>query len=314
MTLRLLNNQQDMEALSTPIRERVTPSPGTSFLVKRYDEPKKRINKLPKWHYHPELEMVYVRGGHGRRHVGSHISHFRDGDLILLGSNLPHLGFTDRTTGNERETVVQFAPDFPTPGFHDLPEMVEVKKLLRRARNGLSFEGTTKTVQGGRMERLVELPPLSRLLLLADILNELAESDEYTELNAEGFHLEVETHGYERFNMVQNFVGDNFHRDISLEEVAGVAAMTVPAFCRYFKKTTNKTFVTYLNEYRIVYACKLLADDHSTVQNVAFDSGFNSVSQFNRAFKKHTGTTATQYRKDFRLTVDGTVRNEEPYH
>lgn len=283
------------------------PAPGTSFLVKHYPEPQLRVNKLPKWHFHPELELVYVRGGHGRRHVGSHISHFRDGELILVGSNLPHLGFTDRMTRNQKETVVQFAHNFPHGDFLELPEMRKVKELMYRARNGISFHGTTRTIVGSRLERLIDLPPLSRLLLLIDILNDLAVSEEYENLNAEGFHLEVETHGFERFNQIQEFIHTNFERDIPLDEIAGVAAMTVPAFCRYFKKTTGKTFVTYLNDYRIVYACKLLADDHSTVQNVAYDSGFNTVSQFNRAFKKHTGKTATEYRSAFKLHVRGNV-------
>ena len=293
-----------METTSQPVRERVTPAPGTSFLVKHYDEPKSRVNKLPKWHYHPELELVYIRGGHGRRHVGSNMSHYQDGELILVGSNLPHLGFTDRMTNNEKETVIQFAPSFPHAEFLALPEMHKVQELTHRARNGISFHGTTRSVQGSRLERLITLPPLSRLLLLIDVLNELANSTEYEDLNAEGFHLEIETHGYERFNRIQEFIGANFERDITLEEISGVAAMTIPAFCRYFKKTTGKTFVTYLNDFRIVYACKLLADDHSTVQNVAFDSGFNSVSQFNRAFKKHTGKTATEYRSAFKLNVN----------
>lgn len=296
-----------MDVISQPIRERVSPAPGTSFLVKHYDEPKRRVNKLPKWHYHPELELVYVRGGHGRRHVGSHISHYQDGELILLGSNLPHLGFTDRMTNNEKETVVQFAPSFPNFEFLDLPEMREVKELMSRAQSGVSFNGATRTVQGNRIERLISLPPLGRLLLLVDILHELAISHEYETLNAEGFLLQVETHGFDRFQDLQEFIGANFHRDISLEEVAGIAAMTVPAFCRYFKKTTGKTFVTYLNDFRIVYACKLLGDGHSTVQNVAYDSGFNSVSQFNRAFKKHTGKTPTEYRSAFRMYVVGNL-------
>lgn len=289
------------------MREQVVPTPGSSFLVKHYDEPKVRANKLPKWHYHPELELVYIRGGHGRRHVGSHISHYQDGELILIGSNLPHLGFTDRMTNNEKETVVQFAPSFPNYEFLQLPELRRIRELMERARNGISFHGTTRTVQGARLERLVEMPPLGRLLLLVDILNALAESEEYENLNAEGFFLEVETHGYDRFNRIQEFIGDNFDRDVSLDEISGIAAMTVPAFCRYFKKTTGKTFVTYLNDFRIVYACKLLADDHTTVQNVAFDSGFNSVSQFNRAFKKHTGKTATEYRSAFKLNVSANL-------
>ena len=292
-----------METTLQPILEQVVPTPGSSFLVKHYPEPTKRANKLPNWHYHPELELVYVNGGHGRRHVGSHVSHFRDGELILIGSNLPHMGFTDRQTNNRKETVVQFAKNFPNYDFLELPELRDVKSLLTRALNGLSFGGRTKAVQGARLERLIELPPLSRMLLLVDILNELAHSDEVESLNADGFHLEVETHGYERFRAIQQYVTDNFRSDIPLDTIAGVANMSVPAFCRYFKKTTNKTFVHYVTNFRIVLACKLLGDDHSTVQEVAYDSGFNSVSQFNRAFKKFTGQSPTEYRRELRMTV-----------
>lgn len=292
-------------SITSPVLERVLPLPGASFLVKHYADPKARVNKLPKWHYHPELELVYVHGGHGRRHVGSHVSHYRDGELILMGSNLPHWGFTDRTTGNKAETVVQFSPVFPTVEFHELPEMREVVDLMDRAKNGLSFSGRTKSVQGARLERLLDLDPLGRMLLLIDVLHQLALSDEYESLNADGFHTQVATHGYDRFNDVQQFISDNFRRDIPLTEVAGIANMTVPAFCRYFKKVTGKTFVTYLTNFRVVFACKLLGDEHSTIAEVAYDAGFNSLSQFNRAFKKHIGRTPTDYRGDLRKTVIG---------
>jgi AraC-like DNA-binding protein len=296
-----------MELNNTPVLERVMPQPGASFLVKHYADPSSRVNKLPNWHYHPELELVYVRGGHGRRHVGSHVSHYRDGELILIGSNLPHWGFTDRFTGNKAETVVQFATDFPSADFLNLPEMRGVSDLMDRARNGLSFGGLTRTVQGSRLERLIDLDPLSRLLLLVDILQNLAVSEEYESLNADGFHLQIATHGYDRFNDVQQFISENFRDEMSLTEIAKVASMTVPAFCRYFKKVTGKTFVTYLNNFRIVYSCKLLGDEHSTIAEVAYDSGFNSLSQFNRAFKKHTGRTPTEYRSDLRKTIVGVL-------
>ena len=288
---------------STPVREQVVPVPGTSFLVKHFPDPGERANKTPNWHYHPEIELVYVRGGHGRRHVGSHISHYTDGELVLIGSNLPHWGLTDRFTGNQAETVVQFGTDFPTADFLNLPEMRNISYLLDRARNGLSFRGRTCDAVGARLERLIDQEPLQRMLSLIDILHDLAASTEVESLNAEGFHLQVATHGYDRFSDIQQFISDNFRRDILLTEIAEVARMTVPAFCRYFKKVTGSTFVNYLGNFRVVYACKLLGDDHSTIAEVAYDCGFNSLSQFNRSFRKFIGRTPTEYRADLRKGV-----------
>ena len=296
-----------MDAHPQPVLERILPMPDSSFLVKHYPDPSIRTNKLPKYHYHPEIELVYVNGGNGRRHVGSHVSHYADGAPILIGSNMPHWGFTDRATGNRAETVVQFAADVPTVDFRTLAEFNPINNLLERAKNGISFSGRTKIAEGARLERLIHLDPLGRLLLLIDILSNLAKSAEYESLNADGIHFEIATHGYERFNNVQQLILDNFTRDLTVGEAADVAAMTVPAFCRYFKKVSGKTFITYLTNYRVVYACKLLNNEHSTITEVAFDCGFNSLSQFNRSFKKITGRTPTEYRMDLRKTVGGDI-------
>lgn len=190
--------------------------------------------------------------------------------------------------------------------------MRPVRNLIDQARNGLSFSGYTRKRVGALMERLIDQPPLGRMLSLIDILQHLAVSDEVESLNADGFHLQIANHGYDRFNDIQQFINDNFRRDISLTEIANVAAMTVPAFCRYFKKVTGNTFVNYLHNFRVVYACKLLSDDHSTIAEVAYDSGFNSFSQFTRAFKKIVGRTPTEYRNQLRAGVNGLPTNDRP--
>ncbi|MFT6514400.1 MAG: AraC-like DNA-binding protein, partial [Neolewinella sp.] len=223
---------------------------------------------------------------------------------------LPHWGFTDRFTGNKSETVIQFLTDFPSADFLNLPEMRNVSNLFDRARNGLSFSGYTRKVIGARMEGLIDQSSLKRMLGLVDILQELAVSEEVEHLNADGFHLQIATHGYDRFNDIQQFISENFRRDIPLTEVALVASMTVPSFCRYFKKVTGNTFINYLTNFRIVYACKLLGDDHSAIAEVAYDSGFNSQSQFNRAFRKFIGRTPSEYRSDLWVGVSGTLPEE----
>lgn len=284
-----------------PNLERVSPTFGSSFLVKHYPEP--RPHKAPKWHFHPEVELLYVHGGQGRRRIGSHVSYFTDGDLVLIGANLPHWGFTEAHTQHKSETVVQFDPALLGQTFGQLPELQDIRRLLEMARSGLTFYGQTKEEQGQRMEKLLALEPLPRLLELMAILQALAQSEEVTSLNVSGFLQRVPVQETDRFSTVQQFVSDHFDRDIALSEVASVAAMTVPAFCRYFKKTSGKTFVNYLNEYRITHACKLLAESQGTIAEIAFDCGYNSLSQFNRCFKQVTLCTPTEYRNE----LDGVV-------
>lgn len=287
--------------INKPTLERVSPTFGSSFLVKHF--PEARPNKPPKWHYHPEVELVYIRGGSGRRRIGTHVSYFTDGDLVLIGANLPHWGFTEAKTNHEAETVIQFLPEHLGDSFIQLPELQNLRKLLKLAQSGLSFHGQTRDVQGKRLEELIKLDPLPRLLQLIDILHELSVSSEIESLNVAGFLQRIDSHEIERWETVQQFVNDNFDREVALQEIADLAAMTVPAFCRYFKRISGKTFVRYLNEYRITHACKLLAESHSTISEIAFNCGYNTLSQFNRCFKQITGTTPSFYRSGFGSVV-----------
>ena len=287
--------------LVKPMLEQVSPTFGSSFSIKHFPEP--RPHKPPKWHVHPEIELVYIRGGHGRRRIGTHVSYFTEGDLVLIGSNLPHWGFTEPETRNQSETVIHLHPDFLGSTFMDLVEMKDIRRLLDLARSGLSFHGRTREMQGARLESLMQLDPMSRLLTLLDVLQALALSKEVESLNVAGFLQKVDVHEIDRFRDVQQFVADHFHREVTLAEVAEVATMTVPAFCRYFKRTSGKTFVRYLNEYRIAHSCNLLAEAHGTIAEVAYDCGFNSLSQFNRCFKTITERTPTQYRAELSKVV-----------
>lgn len=282
---------------SKPILERVSPTFGSSFLTKHYSGA--RANKPPKWHHHPEIELVYVRGGRGRRRIGTHVSYFTDGDLVLIGANLPHWGFTEPRTKNQAETVIQFLPEHLGDSFIQLPEMQNLRNLIQLAQSGLSFHGNTRKQQGRRLEELINLDPLPRLLGLIDILHELSLSTEVESLNVAGFLQRIDNHEIERWETIQQFVNDNFDREVALQEIASLTAMTVPAFCRYFKRISGKTFVRYLNEYRITHACKLLTENHSTISEVAFSCGYNTLSQFNRCFKQITETTPSYYRAGF---------------
>ena len=287
---------------SKPSFEKVDPSFGSSFSFKNFNQDHQNKNHTF-WHYHPEIELVYVNGGSGKRQIGSHVSYYQNGDLILIGANLPHCGFTDSLTNNDRETVIQFSPDFLGKNFWEIPEMRNVRVLLERAKNGIVFHGEDKNLIGEKIEALSSLTNNKRLLGLLDVLNMLENAKDFTLLNAEGFVLDTELEDHNRINVIFNFVKNEFKRNIALEEIADVVSMTVPAFCRYFKKTTGKTFVQFVNEYRLVHAAKLLHEKQISITDVCFESGFNNFSHFNKQFKKFTGKSPSVYRNEIKFAV-----------
>ncbi|GAA4277337.1 AraC family transcriptional regulator [Aquimarina mytili] len=284
-----------------PSLEKIVPEFGSSFYYETFS--KKKMNKDPIWHYHPEIEIVYVNGGTGKRQIGSHMSYYRNGALMLIGSNLPHCGFTDSFTGNSRETVIQMLPEFLGATFFEIPEMNTLGKLLIQAKKGIVYHGDTKRRIGAQIETLKNLDPFEKLIGILQVMKEMAKTKDYTILNAEGFIIETEIQDNNRINLIFNFVQEEFIRPIPLEEIADKVSMSVPGFCRYFKKITGKTFVQFVNEYRLVHASKLLHEKQISITDICFESGFSNFSHFNKLFKKFTGRTPSEYRNELTYTV-----------
>mgnify|MGYP006078234199 FL=1 len=281
-----------------PTLEKITPNFGASLLVKKHIEFLKK--NTPLWHFHPELELVYVNKGKGKRHIGTHISYFNNSQLVLIGANLPHIGYIDRLTTNGSETLIQFMPDFLGNQFFKIPEMLAIGALFERAKKGIRFNLEIKNRIGAKIERLVDLEGANRITSFIEILNDLATTDDYTLLNANGFAFESVTQDSNKIEIIYKHINDNFKEHISLDEVSNLVSMTVPAFCRYFKKSTGKTFTKLVNEYRVVHATKLLAESNMSVTNISFDSGFNNFSHFNKLFKEFTGKSASIYRSEMK--------------
>ncbi len=276
--------------------EKIEPGFGSSFFIRRF------INKVcdkPGWHFHPEYEIVYIQEGHGQRHVGDHMGNYEDGELIFLGPNLPHLSFVEPKS----EIVLQMREDFLGEAFLQRPEMQEIRQLFDRARSGMVYHGEFKHHIGRQLLEMVDQNPFDRLLSLLKILQEMAGHSEYQALNANGYALEVNTQDHERVQVIYSFVEEHFQRPISLQEIAGTINMTVPAFCRYFKKLTNRTFTQFVNEIRIAYACRLLADESLNISVVSLESGFNNLSHFNKQFRQIAGLSPREYRQNLRKVV-----------
>ncbi|WP_298763150.1 AraC family transcriptional regulator [uncultured Polaribacter sp.] len=279
-----------------PTLEKITPSFGSSLLVKQHVQFLKKNKAF--WHFHPEIEIVYVNKGKGKRHIGNHIGYFNNSQLVLIGSNLPHMGFVDRLTTNGSETLIQFKPDFLGADFFSIPEMQAINQLFERAKKGIRFNIEIKKRIGAKIENLAGLEGAERIIAFLNILKELAETDDYTILNANGFAFETQPQDNKKIDVIFKHINENFTRSIPLEEVADLVSMTVPAFCRFFKKTTSKTFTKLVNEYRVVHATKLLSESNMSIADIAFECGFNNFSHFNKLFKEFTGKSASKYRSE----------------
>lgn len=281
--------------------EKIEPGFGSSFTVRKFSRIKGSTK--PDWHFHPEYEIVYISSGRGKRHIGDHISYFEAGDLIFLGPDLPHFGFTQESSEAHFEIVVQMKKEFLGKDFFSSPEMQMIQQLFERSKQGLSFSGQAKLEIGKRLEAMLEMEGFDRLMELLLVFQQMATSKEYKILNANGFALEVNTQDYERMEIILKYIEQEFQDRITLEDVAKRINMTVPAFCRYFKKLTQKTFTQYVNEYRVAYASRLLLNDHLSIAAVSFESGFNNLSHFNKQFKLITGSNPREYRQKHKKLV-----------
>lgn len=285
-----------------PTFEKIDTEFGSSIYYEQFSSTHK--NKLPFWHYHPEIEIAYVNEGTGKRQIGSHMSYYKHGTLILIGSNLPHCGFTTELTGNRRETIIQLKEDFLGPTFMNIPEMSSIKQLFELAKMGIVFHNETKRALGKRIERLKSASPFERLMELLQILKYMSAAEDTTILNAQGFVVETELQDNNRINVIFNFVRENFKSPITLESMAELVSMSIPGFCRYFKKITGKTFTQFVNEYRLVHAAKLLHEQQISITDICYESGFNNFSHFNKLFKQFTGKTPSAYRNEFNYTIN----------
>ncbi len=248
------------------------------------------------YHYHPEYELVYVVSGSGTRQVGNHISTYENGDLVLVGSELPHSGFGLNTRGMIEQVVVQFKKEVFSAALLQRPEMKLINMLLDKARYGVSFGEAAKRQVNGKMLQLLKLPPFERFLALLEILQVLAGTTEYQLLNTQVTLPTTIRKVHIRLQNIFNYVEQNFQEEINIRAVADIAHLTVPAFCNYFKKIMSITFTDFVNQYRIEQACILLQQEKS-VGEVCFECGFNNVPYFNKVFKQIIKKTPSEFKK-----------------
>lgn len=272
-------------------KEEITIQPGKSF---RIFAPSLRNYFF--WHYHPEFELVYVEAIAGIRHVGKNISSFVESDLVLIGSNVPHLNFDYGLQTEYKQIVVQFKEDFLPNLIVPTAEFGDIRALFDKAYLGLSFYGKTKEQVVVKLKEMQSQNNFNSLLELFEILNIMAGSSEVHELNTEDTRIKMFMNDKIRMGTIYDYIHENYDKKPDVNDIASNVHLSTAAFCRYFKKQTNMTFTEFVNQYRITQAKTLLLKDHN-VSEVGYAVGFESMSYFNKLFKSLVGKTPSSFKK-----------------
>ena len=272
-------------------KEVVVPNPGQSFKLFT-----PRLKNYFFWHYHPEYELVYVEATTGIRHVGQHISSFMESDLVLIGPNIPHLNFDYGLKTEYHQIVVQLKENFLGDAFNETPELKLIQQLFDKAYLGLSFTGETKQAVAEKLKYMHQLDHLEQLLCLLEIFQTLATSHEVTELNEQDTSIKLFLNDKIRMGAVYKYIHANYNETPDVNKVAASVHLSTAAFCRYFKKQTKMTFTEFVNQYRITQAKTLLLQDKN-ISEVCYEVGFESLSYFNKLFKKINGENPSYLKK-----------------
>ena len=260
-------------------------------------------NFSSEFHFHEECQLAYIIKGSGKRVVGDSVAHFDENELVFIGSGVPHVWYTTAKKRSAKIAISSISLSLFISAAKVLEQMTEfgsthkLEQLFQKAKRGMLIFGESKIklislLTGAQQEQGIEL-----VITIHKIIQVLSQTDEYELLASSDYTNTFLNSENGRMNEVYGFLMRNFTREISLTEVASVAAMNANAFCRFFKSRTQKSLMQFVNEIRIGHACKLLNDKNLSITNIAYECGYNNVSNFNRFFKIVKKISPREYRK-----------------
>lgn len=280
---------------------KVSKGPNYSFSVRRDLVP--HVNN--RWHYHTEVELIHFEKGEGTQFIGDSIERFKPGDVVLVGANLPHywrfddMYFDEDQPATADVRVAHFNENFWGESFLHLPENTAVRGILEKGRRGLYIPGKTGCKVARILEQLLDADGPQRLIFLLQALTEIAQCKDVSSLSSIGFKPDFLDNEKDRINDIYEYSIKNFKGKIQLEEIAAVANISPNSFCRYFKSRTRKTYSQFLIELRVGHACRLLIENHLSIKQLCYESGFNNFTSFHKYFKQITGKSPLTYQKEF---------------
>ncbi|QVY66257.1 AraC family transcriptional regulator [Polaribacter sp. Q13] len=276
-----------------PLLKQVTTSPNNSFKIKLFDEQEFKAE----WHFHPQYELTYMIQSTGIRYVGDSMHQFERGDLVLVGKNLPHSWKTIDAKNEKVKCVVIQWDDSLFSNWFDKPEFTSIKKMLLKSSYGISFDKKTALSLENSFSSIYNQNPFKRFITFLNILNVLATSASIELLAGPSFGKDLSLKESTRVNVINNYIKDNYENEPSLTDISNKLSLSKEAFCRFFKKTFDKTYSSYVSEYRIAIASKMFVETDLSVSQIAYESGFNNLSFFYRQFKKHKQLSPKIYRQ-----------------
>jgi len=287
-----------------PHKEIISTSFQESILVRQYNHNEQNDTRFP-WHFHDEIELVYIRGGHGNRFIGNHLSVFESGEFLMIGSNIPHSGLTDGETNNICQTIVHLNRAFFDSDIFKLPEFNPLQALIQRSQLGISIQAPDKDRIGSKLEDLYKYEGLKRILKTLEILQEISASKHIQDLNHQVDKVKNSESDSHRMNKIFNFVAEHYMEQIQISTVAQHVDLSDSAFCRYFKRFSGKTFTQFVNEYRIMNSCQKINQTEDLLHDIALSNGYNNFSYFNRMFTKIMKQSPSEYRKENASFIKG---------
>ncbi len=248
------------------------------------------------WHHHPEFELTYKINVSGKRIIGDSYKEFYPGDLVLIGSDLPHTWVSNKKEKkrNCNFVVIQFSSSL-FANLSTLSEFESIKRLLQNSKHGLHFKNSAPL-----KDKILALPNKTDFEKITDliwILGELAKQ-KGTKLASSDYDISQAKNNEQRINKVCTYLEENFSKTITVSNAAAIINISQSAFCKFFKRTTGKTFSDYLNDIRIGHACYQLLETDKQISAIARNAGYDSVSYFNRVFTKKKNSSPREFRKE----------------
>jgi len=261
-------------------------------------------------HCHPEIQLTLIVQSEGVYSIAHQLGRFAEYDMYLIGADVPHVfkngeaWYSGQAIGEAKSISLFFKENSFGEGLFDVPEFFKIKQLLEGSERGIKLSRQLADELGGPMLNMPQLTGAARIIQLLSFLETIASGGEWEYLSPP-IEKRFPKEDYERLNSIVTYIMKHYSQPISLEDIAAEAHLSPSAFCRFFKKRTRKSFVEYVNEFRVSMACKMLVESGLPISRICYETGFNNLANFNRQFRRVMGETPSGYRK-FKKDAFGT--------